>query len=135
VLPVGLGLQLGDPQHTAFIGVAAGIGASGAPNALSSAGTFPIQVASVFRLSEKLNLMSRVRAVWLINDTPRDDGARSASFCDELDGMLAIQRSRHMNYLDGYYVGLAYRELNGARFVGAVIGIGVGEEIFDEDRR
>lgn len=131
LLPLGVGFELSRPEHTAFIGVATGIGASGAPGALPSAGMIPVQVSTMFRLSKCLNLMSRTRASWLINRTSRDNGSPTASFADELDGLLALQRSDEWNYLEGSYVGIAYRELEGARFVGIVFGKGGGEEVFD----
>lgn len=131
LLPLGVGIELSRPEHTAFIGVATGIGASGAPGALPSAGMIPVQVTTMFRLSKSLNLMSRTRASWLINRTSRDNGSRTASFADELDALLALQRSGEWNYLEGSYVGIAYRELEGAHFVGIVFGKGGGEEVFD----
>ncbi len=131
LLPVGVGFELSRPEHTAFIGVATGIGASGAPGALPSAGMIPVQVTTMLRLTKGLNLMSRTRVSWLINRTSRDNGSPTASFADELDALLALQRSGEWNYLEGSYVGIAYRELEGARFVGVVFGKGGGEEVFD----
>lgn len=131
LLPVGLGIELSRPEHTAFIGVATGIGASGAPDALPSARAIPVQVTTKLRLSQGFNLLSRTRASWLINRTSRDDGSPTLSFADELDALLALQRSDEWNYLDGSYVGIAYRELEGARFLGVVFGKGGGEEVFD----
>lgn len=131
LLPLGVGIELSRPEHTAFIGVATGIGASGAPGALPSVGMLPVQVTTMLRLSKGFNLLSRTRASWLINRTSRDDGSPTLSFADELDALLAVQRSDEWNYLEGSYVGNAYRELEGARFLGVVFGKGGGEEVVD----
>jgi hypothetical protein len=131
LLPVGLGIELSRPEHTAFIGVATGIGASGAPGALPSAGMIPVQLTTMLRLTKGFNLLSRTRASRLINRTSRDDGSPTLSFADELDALLALQRSDEWNYLEGSYVGIAYRELEGARFLGVVFGKGGGEEVVD----
>ena len=131
LLPLGVGIELSRPEHTAFIGVATGIGASGAPGALPSAGMIPVQVTTMVRLSKGFNMLSRTRASWLIKRTSRDDGSPTVPFADELDALLALQRSGEWNYLEGSYVGIAYRELEGARFLGVVFGKGGGEEVFD----
>lgn len=131
LLPLGVGFELSRPEHTAFIGVATGIGASGAPGALPSAGMIPVQVSTMLRLSKGFNLLSRTRVSWLLNRTSRDNGSPTVPFADELDALLALQRSGEWNYLEGSYVGIAYRELEGARFIGVVFGKGGGEEVFD----
>ncbi len=131
LLPIGLGVQLRRPERTAFVGVASGIGVRGAPSALPTAAVVPLQLVSVVRLSDKLNLIVRGRVGWFLNRTARDDGAPSATFVDEVDGMAAVQLSR-FHYLEGYYLGPAYRELQGARFLGIVFGSGGGEEVTQE---
>jgi hypothetical protein len=127
-LPLGFATDLGTLVRPAFVAVAIGAGASGAPAALPTAGAFPIQLHSVVRVSETVSVMARARAVKLLSGTIRSHGAPSASFADELDGILAVQLGHADNYLDANYVGLAYRELGGARFVGIVVGKAVGEE-------
>jgi hypothetical protein len=131
LLPFGLGLQLGTPKRTAFVGVAAGIGASGALSSLPSAAFLPVQLAGVFRLTTGSNLQLRVRDATMLNRTSRDRGAPSAPFGDELDGMIALQLSGRENYIEGYYYGVAYRELEGGRFVGVVFGWCGGEETME----
>jgi hypothetical protein len=130
LLPIGGALQLRRPENTAFIGVATGIGVSAAPPALRTVGMIPLQLQSVVAVSEKLNVIARARVAWFLNKTSRDDGAPSVSFVDELDAVVALQFSRFHNYLEGRYVGAAYRELDGARFIGIVVGSGGGEEVF-----
>lgn len=129
LLPIGIGFELSRPEHTVFFGFATGIGASGAPGALPSAGTLPFQMTTMLRLTKGLNLLSRTRVSKLINETSRDNGSKTLSFADELDSLIALQRSDEMNYLEGRYIGIAYRELEGARFIGIVFGTGGGEEI------
>jgi hypothetical protein len=128
-LPIGVGLQLRRPERTAFVGVATGIGVSGAYGALPTVAVVPLQLVSLVRVSEKLNVMARARTSWFLNQTSR---AEASSLWDELDGMVAVQFSRSHNYLEGNYVGAAYRELDGARFVGLVFGTGGGEEVLLE---
>jgi hypothetical protein len=130
-LPIGVGFQLRRPENTAFLGIAAGVGVNGAPSALPLVGTAPVQLISTLRLGENLNLLVRGRLTWFITSA-RDDGPPSSATWDELEGTVALQLSKSHNYLEGHYFGVAYRELQGARFVGIVIGSGAGEEIFDE---
>ena len=91
----------------------------------------PVQLTTMLRLTKGFNLLSRTRASRLINRTSRDDGSPTLSFADELDALLALQRSDEWNYLEGSYGGTAYRGLGGARFLGVVFGKGGGEEVVD----
>ena len=129
LLPIGVGLQIRRPENTAFLGIATGIGASGAQSALPSAAMIPIQLTGVFRLTERVNLQSRIRASWLLNKTSRSNGGSSVPGVDELDAILALQHSNYENYIEGYFYGVAYRELEGGRFVGLVLGWAGGEEL------
>ncbi len=129
LLPIGVGLQIRRPENTAFFGIATGIGVSGAPTALPSAAVIPVQLTGVVRLTKSINLQSRIRASWLLNRTSRSDAGSSVPGVDELDAILAVQRSDPANYIEGYYYGVAYRELEGARFVGLVFGWAGGEEL------
>jgi hypothetical protein len=116
ILPVGVGLQIRRPEHTTFVGVAAGVGASGAVSSLAFAATLPVQGVAVVRLGHGYTIAARGRVSVLLNDTVRGR--------IEEDASLAVQSGTAHDYIDGDYVGVAYRHLEGAQFVGLVIGYG-----------
>lgn len=120
LLPAGVGLQLGTPEHIAFLGVAAGIGGSGSYDAIPAAATLPVQVTAVIRLTESYNLRARGRLSYLLTDTSRTG--------HEPDVMIGLEHFRVGNLLFGYFLGVEYREMLGARFVGFVLGEGGGAD-------
>jgi hypothetical protein len=129
LLPIGIGFQLGTHEHSVFVAFATGVGASGAPPALVTDGGFPFQLVAIVRPSDELNLIARARAIKLEGKTSRAGGAPTTSFGDEIDATLALQLPWGRD-LAGYYFGVAYRELDRARFGGLVFGWGGGEEFF-----
>jgi hypothetical protein len=121
--PLGVAWRFLD---TSFVTLGAGIGASGAVGTMSDAASLPVELR--FELGRGIRVLGRARATFVDDRAAtRQDGAR---FADELDAMLALRLGR--GYGDwgfptgnGYFAGVAYRELYGARFVGAVIGYSV----------
>jgi len=124
LLPVGVALRFGEDQ---LVGIAAGVGASGATPTWPAAATFPVEAIAEFQLGAHVRVLARGRATWTAGAAARAGGARLA---DELDGLLALRvGGRYHDYGfasgNGYYVGAAYRELEGARFLGVAIGYSI----------
>jgi len=75
-------------------------------------------------------VLGRARASYLSAAPNRKDGGVSTWFSDELEAMLGVRvGSGYTDYGfptgNGYFIGVNYRELLGARFVGAVIGYSI----------
>jgi hypothetical protein len=124
LLPVGVGLRFGEDQ---LVAVAAGVGASGATQQWPAAATFPVEAIAEFQLGSHVRLLARGRAIWTAGAVERAHGARLA---DELDGIVAVRVGRRFHEYgfasgNGYFVGAAYRELEGSRFIGGVIGYSI----------
>ena len=122
LFPAGVALRLGKSSFLAF---GAGIGAMGAVGQLDDALTFPLDVT--FELDGgPVRLVSRGRASYVAAARGREGGAR---FADELEGMAGIRIGRRYTRFarngQGYFAGVAYREMLGERFVGAVIGYSI----------
>ncbi len=122
LFPLGVGVRVGD---TGVIALGGGVGAMGAVGTLDDAVTFPVELNA--ELGSGWRVLARVRTAWVAGAPGRHDGSPSAPFADELDATLGLRLGHH--YTDygyptgnGYFIGASYRELAGARFVGAVIG-------------
>ncbi|HEY5920771.1 MAG TPA: hypothetical protein VIV11_03835, partial [Kofleriaceae bacterium] len=120
--PAGVALRFAE---TSFITLGVGVGASGATGTMDDAATFPVEAR--FELGRGIRVLGRARAVFLAAADSRQDGAR---FADELEAMLAVRVGRA--YTDwgfptgnGYFVGATYREAEGAKFAGLVIGYSI----------
>ncbi len=125
LFPLGIGLRLG---RTGVLALGVGGQASGAVGAIDDALAVPVE--ALLEAGGGLRLLVRARAAWLVGADGRQRGAPSATFADEIEGMLAL-RVGHA-YKDfglpsgnGYFVGAAFRELAGTRFAGLVIGYSV----------
>jgi len=123
----GVGMRLGG-HGTA--GVGAGVGASGAVGTLDDAVEVPVEAFLELGLGSRLRVLARGRAVWLGAASGRTDGAPTFGFTDEVDATLAVRWGRRYRDFgfpsgNGYFVGAAYREQLGARFIGAVLGYSV----------
>lgn len=123
LLPIGVGVRFG---RTSFVGIGAGIGASGATGVMDDALTFPLDAIGEFG-GGKLRLLARARVSAIANSAPRENGAPSLPFGDELEAMLALRVGNHWEQYDfptgnGYFAGVAYREIAGVRFIGLTIG-------------
>jgi hypothetical protein len=116
LLPVGVALRWGGSQ---MIGLGAGVGAMGAIGTLDDAATFPVEGFAEFGLGSHVRVLARGRAAYLAGA----DG-------HALDGMLALRVGHAyddygMASGNGYFAGVAYRELAGARYVGLVLGYSI----------
>jgi hypothetical protein len=122
--PIGVGLRLG---KWAIAGVVGGVGASGATGTIDDAAVFPVEAALDFAVGAHVRVLARGRVAWVAGAKGRVGGAPDLPFGDELDGMLAIRIGDRWEDYDfpssnGWYLGAAIREAEGARMYGAVIG-------------
>lgn len=123
LFPVGAGLRLG---ATSAVMLGAGIGATGAVGTLDDAITFPIELVGEFDAG-RARVLARARITYLAGAPGRTRGAPTTSFADETEAMLGLRIGRHHDSYgfpsgNGYFAGVAYRELLGARFLGVTIG-------------
>lgn len=126
VFPVGVATRLG---ATSILALGAGIGASGATGTLDDALTFPIELTGEVGGGRVRGLV-RARATYLVAARARRDGSPSLGAADELEATLGLRIGRHEDAYrfssgNGYFVAAAYRELQGARFVGLTIGYSI----------
>jgi hypothetical protein len=126
LFPAGVAVRLGRTNVIAF---GAGIGAMGAVGTLDDVLTLPLE-ATIELGSGRLRLLSRVRAAKVLGADGRQSGARSAPFTDELEATLGLRIGRHYEDYgfpsgNGYWGGVAYREMLDAKFVGLVIGYSI----------
>ena len=126
LFPVGLALRLGD---TGLVALGVGVGASGAVGTLDDAATFPLELTTELGAGP-VRVLARARAVYVRGADARRDGAPSTSLADELEATLGIRIGRHERAFgfdsgNGYFAGVTYRELGGARFAGLVIGYSI----------
>lgn len=125
---LGIGLRLGTTGALTF---ATGVGASGATGTMDDAIELPIAANLQLALGRHLRLLARGQAVWLGASADRQRGAPTLGWhADELEATVALRlgrsyRSHGFPSGNGYFVGVAYREAAGVRFVGAVLGYGV----------
>ncbi len=126
LFPAGVSVRFG---RTGVIALGAGIGASGATGTLDDAVTLPLEVNAELG-GGRLRLLARVRTSYVAGADSRQSAAPSIPFADELDATVGLRIGRH--YEDwgipsgnGYFVGAAYRELAGTRFLGLVIGYSI----------
>lgn len=123
----GVGVRLGS-LGTAGLGT--GVGVSGAVGTVDDGVELPVEAFLEVALGARLRLLARGRAVWLGAASARAGGAPSFGFADEIDGTLGLRLGRRYREYgfpsgNGYFVGVAYREWQGAGFVGAVLGYSV----------
>jgi hypothetical protein len=123
LFPVGVGLRLG---AASALMLGAGIGATGAVGTLDDAITFPIELTGEFDAG-RARLLARGRITYLAGASGRARGAPTTSFADEAEALLALRIGHHYNSYgyptgNGYFAGIAYRELLDARFLGLTIG-------------
>ncbi|HEU4732657.1 MAG TPA: hypothetical protein VFT22_32400 [Kofleriaceae bacterium] len=130
LFPVGLGARLG---HTGLLALGAGVGAMGAIGTIDDAVTFPLE-ASAELGAGPIRALARARVAYVAGAADRRGGAPSAPLGDELDATLGLRIGRRWpndgfnTSGGGYFAGVAYRELAGARFVGLTIGYSVDLE-------
>jgi len=124
---LGGGRRLG---RTGLLGVAAGVGASGAVGTLDDAVDLPVEALFEANLGGRLRVLGRARAVWRLAAPGRADGAPHFGWTDELDATFAVRvghryRDSGIPSGNGYFVGVSYREARGAQWVGATLGYSV----------
>jgi hypothetical protein len=125
LFPLGVGVRAG---KTGVIAVGTGVGAMGAIGTLDDAVTLPIELNAELG-GGRVRLLARARAAYVAGAPDRHDGAPSAPFADELDAQLGLRIGhRYNDYVpsgNGYFAGIAFRELMGARYAGIVIGYSI----------
>jgi len=126
LFPAGLAVRLG---RTGVLALGAGVGASGATGTLDDAVALPLELTAELG-GGRVRLLLRARASYVAAADARQDGAPSTSLADELDASLGIRIGKHAERFgfasgNGYFVGVSYRELGGARFAGLVLGYSI----------
>jgi len=122
-LPIGIGVRLGT---SSFLTLGTGMVANGATGALDDAIALPIDVDLELD-ANRLRLIAWARSSWIAGAPQRHDGAPSVPFADELDAMIGVRIGHHYNDYgfptgNGAYIGVAYKELTGTKFIGLTFG-------------
>jgi hypothetical protein len=122
--PMGLGVRLG---RWSTLGVISGVVAAGATHTMDDAVLLPAELSLDLALGSRLRVIARGRLGWVGAAPSRQDGAPTTPFADELDASFSIRwgdRADRYGFTSGrgYYLGVAYREAEGSRFVGVVVG-------------
>lgn len=115
--PMGLGLRLGKWSR---LGVVGGIAANDAV-------MLPAEASLELGLGKHLRVIARARLGWLNGAPGRQDGSETVPWADELDASFSIRIGKRKHdwgfYAgNGYYLGVGYREAEGSRYVGVVVG-------------
>jgi hypothetical protein len=134
LLPIGGGVRIG---ATSALMLGSGIGAMGAVGTIDDALTFPIELVGEFG-SGRARVLARARISYLAAAAPRERRDTTLSIGDEAEAMIGLRIGHHYNEWElptgnGYFAGVAYRELYGARFVGLTIGYSI--DLASEPRR
>jgi hypothetical protein len=121
---LGLGLRLG---RWSRFGVTGGIGASGTTGTVDDAVQLPVEASLELALGGRIRILARGRLAWVAGADDRRRGTPTMPFGDQLDASVAVRIGhRWMDYDfptgNGYYLGAAYRESEGARMIGVIIG-------------
>jgi hypothetical protein len=125
-LPVGVAVRFGE---SSWLTIGTGIVSSGATGAVDDAAVLPLDVDLEVDAS-RVRVIAWGRAGWTAGSPQRHDGAPSAPFADELEAMVGIRIGHHYRDYDfptgnGAYLGVAYKELFGTRFVGLTLGYSI----------
>lgn len=126
LLPIGGGVRIG---ATSAIMLGVGLGAMGAVGTIDDALTFPIELTGEFG-SGRARVLARARISYVEAAGGRERRAPTLSFADEAEAMIGLRIGHHYDQWqfptgNGYFAGVAYRELYGARFVGLTIGYSI----------
>lgn len=126
LFPLGVALRLG---RTGIVALGTGVSASGATGTLDDAVALPVELTAELG-GGRVRLLVRGRASYVAAADGRQDGAPSTGLADELDATLGVRVGRHYEDFgfpsgNGYFAGVSYRELAGARFIGLVIGYSI----------
>jgi hypothetical protein len=116
VMPFGVGVKLGT---NAFVSFGTGLAAMGATGGLDDGVLLPFELEA--EAGDGLyHVMARARVSLVLG---RADGAPSLPVGDELATLLAVRvRSTEKG---GYFFGIAYDELLGARYAGFALGYAI----------
>jgi hypothetical protein len=133
-LPAGVAVRFG---RSSWLTLGTGIVASGATGALDDAIALPLDLDLELDAG-RLRLIAWGRASWVAGAPGRHDGAPAIAFADELDAMVGVRIGHHYEDYDsptgnGTYVGVAYKELVGTRFLGLTFGYSI--DMATEQRR
>ena len=125
LLPIGIAVRFG---RSGFLALGTGVGAMGAIGTIDDAVTLPLE--ATLEAGKGIRVLARARASYVAGADARHDGARDLPFADELDAMLALRIGHHYEDYgypsgNGYFVGVAYRELLDSRGRGATIGYSI----------
>lgn len=123
----GMGVRLG---NVGVFGLGTGVGASGAVGTLDDGVELPVESFLELGLGSHVRLLARARAVWLGAASGRADGAPTFTWTDEVDATFGVRIGRRYREFgfpsgNGYFLGVSYRESEGARMIGGVIGYSV----------
>jgi hypothetical protein len=134
LLPLGFALR---PSERSVIAFATGIAGSGAVNTLDDAVALPLELTAEATLGP-LRLLARGRASFLAASDARQNGSPTFGWADEIDATFAIRVGPRYNKFrlasgNGYFLGATYREMEGAKFIGVVLGHSV--DMGSQDRR
>jgi len=126
LFPAGIAARFG---RTGVVSLGVGVGASGATAALDDAVTLPLELGAELG-GGRLRMLARVRTSYVAGADSRQSAAPSLPFADELDATIGLRVGNHYEAHgfpsgNGYFVGVAYRELAGTRFAGLVIGYAI----------
>jgi len=123
LLPLGLGVALGPDS---FLALGTGVAAMGATGSLDDAILVPIQLELEY--GETYHLTLRARDSFVFGADGRKDGAPSLPLGDELEGMVGIRIGKvdSSSVRMGYFLGVAYKEMLGTRYIGLTLGYALG---------
>lgn len=132
LLPLGFALR---PSERSVIAFATGIAGTGAVGTLDDAVALPLELTAEATLGP-LRVLARGRASFLAASDARQDGSPTVSWADEIDATFAIRVGPRYDKFqlasgNGYFLGATYREMEGAKFIGVVIGhsVDMGSQI------
>ena len=123
LLPLGLGVRLG---RSSFLTLGTGVVASGATGALDDAIALPFDVDLELD-ARRVRLIVWGRASWLAGASGRSGGSPSVPLVDQIEAMIGIRIGHHYEEWgfptgNGAYLGVAYKELAGIKFLGITFG-------------
>lgn len=123
VLPLGIGVRFGDDS---FVALDTGLAAMGATGSLDDAMLLPFQLE--VEAGTTYHVMGRARVSAVFGADGRTNGAPSLPIGDELEAMLGMRigKSENMRVPMGYFLGVAYKEMQGTRYVGLSLGYAIG---------
>jgi hypothetical protein len=123
LLPLGFALR---PSERSVIAFATGIAGTGAVGTLDDAVALPLELTAE-ATAGPLRFLARGRVSFLGASDARQNGSPTVTWADELDAMVGIRlgpryHKFHLASGNGYFLGVSYREMEGAKFFGLVIG-------------